>query len=230
MNDMIMVSGAEFEAMQQELEARRAAEAVEKLYDTYNWYDRENGVQIGSAVHKILSYAPGVFFLGGSRRMKQLYDEQAGTNATLIANSPYKSISGPSSQTDWDFYATWSPAMEQTLQQMGFRETPYSKTVRVLRTKDYASLTEDELTVLEAVAEDGEYALDDEAVTILKKGNVQIVLRLDALFYKRVFDNIPSDVYETLLWKSSPTTQVNRALIQPLFNTFFKIAHAAESY
>jgi len=204
--------------------------AVEALYDTYDWIDRDNCVQRNSAVGKILTYPAGTFYLGGSRRMKQLYEERAAGNATVLQNSPYKHLTGCNCSTDWDFYATYTPELEKILlNEMGFHESAYSICVRAIRKRNFEDLTLSELQILEDVATNAEYALDDEAISIWQKDNVQVVLRKDALFYKRVFDNIDSDVYETLLWKSSPTTTVDREMIQPLFNTFFKIAHAAES-
>ncbi len=100
--------------------------------------------------------------------------------------------------TDYDFYATYTPEVESYLLNSGFEYSPAN-----------------------------EYYLDSECTCILGKENVQVVLRTDAEFYKTVFENIDLEVYYYYLWKSSPE-KPNRALIGPFFNMLFDIAHATK--
>lgn len=99
--------------------------------------------------------------------------------------------------TDYDFYATYNDDILNFLIKNGFTET--NSRLR--------------------------YTLDDEAVMILEKDNVQVVLRKNAIFYHLIFENIDPDFYFNVLWKSSPT-QPDRGQIQPIFNMLFAIGHA----
>ena len=69
--------------------------------------------------------------------------------------------------------------------------------------------------------------MDDEAITVVEMDAVQVVLRKDALFYRRVFDNIPSEFFYRYLWKSSPL-QPDRAHIRLIMNTLFAVARSTE--
>lgn len=143
-----------------------------------------------------LDEAPFTVYLGGSRRMAERYDDEVGTDKYYRAEAGFVIEVGD--DTDYDFYATYTPEVEEYLLSKGFE-----------------------------FSEANNYYLDTECVSIMKKGNTQIVLRRDAEFYKTVFENIDLEVYYHYLWKSSPT-QPNRALIGPFFNMLFKIAHATK--
>jgi hypothetical protein len=131
--------------------------------------------------------------LGGSRRMAQI---------AASTGSPTKIEI--SSDTDWDFYATYHWDLHKYLSDNGFHETDFSS----------------------KMVETG-YALDDEAHCILERDKVQIVLRKSAGFYLNVFENIPVQFYHDYLWKSSPA-KPDRSQIQPIFNALFAVAHGME--
>ena len=78
-------------------------------------------------------------------------------------------------KTDWDFYATWSEEREKILLREGF--TLNSKAM--------------------------EYR-DSETVSIFEKGKIDFILLVNAVFYRRVFDNIYPEFYYKYIWKSSP--------------------------
>jgi hypothetical protein len=131
--------------------------------------------------------------LGGSRRMSQIAEATGSLTKITI-----------SSETDWDFYATYHWDLHKYLTDNGFQETDFSS----------------------KLVETG-YALDDEAHCILERENVQVVLRKNAGFYLNVFENIPVQFYHDYLWKSSPA-EPDRSQIQPIFNALFAVAHGIE--
>lgn len=138
--------------------------------------------------------------LGGSRRMHQKL-----TNGELAS---YNGFDGPrnmvlTNATDHDFYATYSEHLLEALRAGGFTYTV-------------------------SCCDSSAYMLDTEAVCILECDNVQIVLRKDANFYKKVFDNIDLTFYIKYLWKSSPLGTVVRKDIQPIFEMLFNIARASQ--
>lgn len=102
-------------------------------------------------------------------------------------------------ETDYDYYITYSSEISMYLIENGFSLSPASNA----------------------------YYLDSEAVEILARDNVQVVLRRDAEFYKMIFDNIDPIIYYTYLWKSAPHSP-NRELIGPFFDMLFNLAHTAE--
>jgi len=104
--------------------------------------------------------------------------------------------------TDYDFYATHSREITDFLISKGFEHTLCS----IGKMKGY------------------EEYLDTEAIAILAKDNVQVVLRRDAEFYRTIFENIDPNVYYSFLWKSSPA-DVDPSKIQILFNQMFTIGH-----
>lgn len=113
--------------------------------------------------------------------------------------------------TDYDFYATYSEELVDALFEGGFGTT---------------STTSDHYG----------YGLDSEAIQIFYRDNVQIVLRKDAIFYERVFESIPLDIYINYLWKSAPHVQDMenhqvmefRNRIGQLFNMFFELGHLGD--
>lgn len=137
------------------------------------------------------------FYLGGSRRMEQRYNKLYYSSIVPCAQLPVFDIK-TTEDTDYDFYATHSKALESFLLDEGFDYSPAN-----------------------------EYYLDSECVTILNKGNVQVVLRYNADFYARVFENISLEFYHDHLWKSSPTNP-DRSKIGPIFDMLFNIAHATQ--
>lgn len=151
----------------------------------------------------ILKNAPFDIYSGGSRRMAQLAGIWVNGEQPLSADDQQYKITITSS-TDYDFYATYHPTVETYLREAGFTDTSHSL--------DCA---------------DGGYDLDTEAVMILERDNVQIVLRKDAVFYQKVFESIPVHFYYKYLWKSSPVC-VGQQHIQPIFNALFAVAHATE--
>lgn len=146
----------------------------------------------------ILQDSPHQFFLGGSRKMAELFQDTYGTCDPFLQGDCPDFRIFVSEDTDYDFYATHTDAVEEYLLDRGFE---YSQA--------------------------NEYYLDTECISILCRDNVQVVLRIDANFYKTVFENIDLEVYYHYMWKSSPE-QPNRALIGNIFNMLFKIAHATE--
>lgn len=143
-----------------------------------DFFDINDGVQVKDtkAIIQFLS-DKRCFYLGGSRGMAKKYPSGICLHK----------------ESDWDFYATHSGVLQQSLIDFGFEFTG--------TTKSY---------------------FDSEAVEILEMGIVQVVLRKDAHFYKKVWDTIPLDVYIQYLWKRSPSC--NRELIQPFFNMMFEAA------
>jgi hypothetical protein len=102
------------------------------------------------------------------------------------------------SATDYDLYATSSQDAEDILAMAGFTR----------------SLIDD-------------LYLDDQAVSIWKKGDVQVVLRKNAEFYEKVFESISAEYYVNHLWKSSQVFESHperRALIGEHFNQMFRSA------
>ena len=97
--------------------------------------------------------------------------------------------------TDYDFYVTHSEKLETYLLDIGFDYT-------------YGHGTE---------------YMDNEAISILERDNIQIVMRKDAEFYKKIFDNINPDFYAVFLWKSSPHFNGNREFIGTWFDQTFMI-------
>lgn len=136
------------------------------------------------------------FYLGGSRRMEQRYE--ALYHSTILCAKPLEFTIKTTEDTDYDFYATYSPEIESLLLNEGF---------------DYSVANE--------------YYLDSECVSILVKDNVQVVLRNNAQFYSQVFENIDLEFYHDHLWKSSPS-RPDRSKIGPIFNMLFNIAHATK--
>ena len=139
-------------------------------------------------------------FLGGSRYMAQ--------RAVMETVEPRVDISYSSihlsADSDWDYYATHSPQLENEFLSRGWIHT-----MSTTNTKDT-----------------GESYLDSEAVSILEKDKHQIVLRKDANFYKEVFDSIPVWFYHCYLWKSSPhggILGIERDKIQPIFEMLFSM-------
>lgn len=151
----------------------------------------------------ILHKSQYLFFLGGSRRMADRYDDVYGNCSdsclpTSCASPRPNFRIAVSEDTDYDFYATHTNDLESHLLSEGF---------------DYSTANE--------------YYLDTECISILCKDNVQVVLRNNAEFYTTVFENIDLEVYYHYLWKSSPE-QPSQALIGNIFNMLFKIAHATK--
>lgn len=168
---------------------------------------------------------PDTFHLGGSRRMKQIYDDLPVNQGTSVNLSPFGHIDDTVG-TDYDFNATYSPELEALLISAGFTETSYSKYVRESRHAGSEAVVVP--IELRDIIADLEYELDDEAIAIFQKPGVQVVLRKDAHFYMRVFNNIDPAIYCRFLWKSSTEYYVDRSQIKPFFNMLYKIAHAAE--
>lgn len=162
----------------------------------------------------ILQRSSHKFYLGGSRAM-EIRELQIAANRTqglglngldiLLKMSQPCVVTTP--ETDYDFYATYSLDLLAELTSNGFDHTVSSIGGFLNGHNDY---------------------MDNEAVAILEKDNVQVVLRKDALFYKRVFDSIPVEFYAKYLWKSSPHCAVDPTQIQPIFNALFAAAHAME--
>jgi len=144
---------------------------------------------------------------------------------TLLDKAPYKFYLGGSRRmaqraveqnaatiieidetTDYDFYADYSEQVLTWLVENGFTHTASSVGVQNGR-DDY---------------------LDNEALAIVERDNVQIVLRKSADFYGKVFESIDPVFYRAYLWKSSPLI-ANREAIQPIFNALFAAAHAMEN-
>lgn len=117
------------------------------------------------------------YYLGGSRRMKEL-------GAAVVLTK----------KTDFDFYVTYDEEVEAHLTRNGFYDTS--------ATPDY---------------------FDSEVIRIMELGQVQVVLRKDAEFYRQVFDNIDPHYYYHMMWKSHPEG-CKRDMIQPLFEMLFKFA------
>lgn len=95
--------------------------------------------------------------------------------------------------TDYDFYVTHTDELLDTLMKWGWVYT----------------------------GTNAQY-YDSEALHILEKENHQIVLRKDAVFYHRVFTQIPVWFYHDYLWKRNP--YVDRNKIQDIIEVLFEMA------
>jgi hypothetical protein len=145
------------------------------------------------------------FYLGGSRRMAQRQLEQMSAPEGPLDD--LADIGCPLIElkptTDYDFYCTYNTDVERFLIDHNFTDTVAS---------------------IGAKHANPNY-LDTEAIRILERDGVQIVLRDNALFYRQVFESISISFYYDNLWKSSPGG-VDEAKIQPIFNALFAVAHA----
>ncbi|TFH07052.1 MAG: hypothetical protein E4H14_09400 [Candidatus Thorarchaeota archaeon] len=150
-----------------------------------------------SSALAIIEGSEHTFYLGGSRRMAEisldLYEQGALSKKHIVYIN---------NDTDYDFYVTHTPAVEQFLLDNCFIPT----------------------------SEKAIYIMDDEATQILQRDNVQVVLRKNAELYRLVFDNIPVEFYHKNLWKSAPYAQIDRSKIQEIFNLMFAVARAALAY
>lgn len=135
----------------------------------------EDNRYIAEVTHALLS-SKFNFYLGGSRAMLK-----RGAKIQIDDN------------TDYNFYATYTPDIENFLLSLNF------------------SL--DALLLLK---------YDNECLKVFVKDSINIALRNDAEFYKKVFDNISLDLYTKHLWKTNP--QCDHVKIKLLFNEMFKIA------
>jgi hypothetical protein len=142
------------------------------------------------------------FYLGGSRRMEQKQIEACKSQDLNDYLTEWVPIV-ITAETDYDFYVTHDMDVEQFLLDNGFTDTVSS---------------------IGAMNSHPDY-LDSEAIRILERDNVQVVLRLDAKFYHQVFESISTRFYYDNLWKSSPEI-INVNNIQPIFNALFATAHA----
>lgn len=137
------------------------------------------------------------FYLGGSRRMAQREAEYLDFDEYIEADRI-----NITKDTDYDFYATFTEDLLEYLLAQGFSHTVSS---------------------IGSYLNGYSHYMDTEAIAIVEKDNVQVVLRVDALFYRYVFEGIPVDFYSKYLWKSSPHIKDVTA-IQPIFNAMFAVA------
>lgn len=144
------------------------------------------------------------FYLGGSRRMAQL--QQALPASTDLMDCPQIDIT---TTTDYDFYTTYSVEVAQFLIDSEFADTAASVGAMCSSPTSH-------------------HYLDTEAVRILSRDDVQVVLRRDADFYRQVFESISINFYYTNLWKSSPQI-INVNNIQPIFNALYATALAFDN-
>ena len=151
---------------------------------------------------EIIPYFCCPVYLGGSRRMNQLTTDKD----ALLVGAKVADFIPIGELTDYDYYMTHTPLVEEYLLSKGFINTAGYKKAGAVQTEAYP--------------------LDTECVSILSLGQVQICLRKDAEFYRAVFDNIDPVIYRQYLWKSSPN-HVNRTFITPFFNMMFAIKHAS---
>lgn len=151
-----------------------------------------------------LERLPYTFYLGGSRFMEAKELQQPQDVLSYMTDGNVYVNTG--AETDYDFYATYSEELLLALIDHGFSHTVSS---------------------IGAFLNGYDHYMDNEAVAIVERDNVQVVLRKDALFYKRVFDSISVEFYAKYLWKSSPYG-VDPTQIQPIFNALFAAAHAME--
>lgn len=114
------------------------------------------------------------FYLGGSRRMADKFQEQCHDCMCRGESLPNFCIS-VTEDTDYDFYATYSREVEAYLADNGFERSNVDQVY-----------------------------FDTECMSIFRRDNVQVVLRKDANFYSTVFESIDLAVYYHYLWKSSP--------------------------
>lgn len=137
-----------------------------------------------------------VKYLGGSRRMNQLYGDGKVPITQTDDDDPFTLV------TDFDWYATYSEEYQQLLISEGW-----------------------------AVSSTNCEYFDSEAVAILHKTvdsvSHQIVLRKDAEFYRKVFDNIPVDFYVNYLWKRN--IEVDRSKIRDHFEFLYKYVRNLEN-
>lgn len=127
---------------------------------------------------ELLSKMDTVFYLGGSRLKHIQARNEAPTDDLCMINI------GP--DTDYDLYATYTPALSSDLQRLGFQPFPSNR--------------------------DPQYR-DSEAVEIWYWGNVQIVLRIDAEFYREIFEDIDVKFFHDYIWKSSPTPKLDTQVL-----------------
>jgi hypothetical protein len=168
---------------------------------------------------RVLENAPCDVYIGGSRRASQLAGMWVnGVQVLTLLEQQFEIVL--TSSTDFDYYATYHPSVETYLRAAGFTDTAYSLECTVVRDEDNMIYVDEHQCA-------NTYELDSEAVMILERDNVQIVLRKDAEFYRTVFESIPVDFYYRYLWKSSPDC-AGREHIQPIFNALFAVAHAAQ--
>jgi hypothetical protein len=178
-----------------------------------------NDIRKDNTALDVIAGSKHQFYLGGSRRMSYIAEGlQCDTHFSLTES------------TDYDFYATYTPELVSYLEGKQFDETPTSYNAR--QRNGNTALNESIDNALRLYqrfdprkASSSDYDLDDEAIIIMERDNVQVVLRKDALFYNKVFENIDPEFYYYHLWKSSPHP-VRKDKIQPIFNMLFKIAHA----
>ena len=141
---------------------------------------KNDKVAVPEAVRKLMD-SELAFFLGGSRRMNQLWPSFVEIKA----------------DTDYDFYTDDSPYVRNWLLKNGFVE----KT-------------------------SGEEYFDSECCAIFKHttDDIQVITRIDAEFYQKVFESIDPKFYVDYLWKSAPNPGP-RENIQGIFNQLFHTAH-----
>ena len=151
---------------------------------------------------QLLQLSPILFYLGGSRGMEIMETRSITDFDHLMRNGGYLIVTTP--DTDYDFFTTFSQETLDFLLNNGFVHTVSS---------------------IGGFVNGYSYYMDDEAIAIVEKGNVQVVLRKDAVFYKRVFESITPEFYAKYLWKSSPYG-VNREQIKPIFNALFAAARS----
>jgi hypothetical protein len=177
-----------------------------------------NNIAQAPSPMQVLERAPFDVYLGGSRRAAQLAGLWVNGVQTLTPYEQQYQIN-ISASTDYDFYTTYNSYVEKYLRDFGFTDTEHSNKCTAFRDVDGMLVTSEHTFP---------YALDSEAVRILERDNVQIVLRADAEFYRTVFESIPTEFYYNHLWKSSPAC-VKREHIQPIFNALFAVAHEAQA-
>lgn len=166
-------------------------------------------------VAQLLQNSQLSFYLGGSRAMATRTPEDPQEKRVVIKDS-----------TDWDFYCQNTPDHQQFLIEAGFKMSLYCRVV--LGVKDTNTMTTEARQEVDSETE-SEYTLDDMAELIYEKGDVQVVLRSDALLYKTIFETITPEFFYDYLWKSAPETIVTREQIKQNFNQLFAIAQAVRS-
>jgi hypothetical protein len=170
-----------------------------------------------------LQSLPQPIYLGGSRYMAVKHNAKLPNvkdPKILAACVEYVRAQryhvGITESTDYDFYATHHPSLEQCLISTGWAKVA----PRPMLTITTSSGTWCEKEALSLNGGSSPYDLDTEAVSIFEMQNMQLILRRDALFYKWVVDKIPIDTYFEKLWKSGPFTP-DRPSIQNYFNSLF---------
>lgn len=136
------------------------------------------------------------FYLGGSRMMAK----RAALDDFCEVQINIKS------STDFDYYVTDGPKVDNFLISLGFKLKTYSGD------KSY---------------------MDDEAIAVYEidtTPKVQVVLRKDADFYKNIFDSISLKFYYDHLWKSAPhhnaKSELEQKKIKDTMNQLFALARA----